>query len=138
MSLFAQYERMVSTAIDGVFGDPVIFQPRRKGEVSSWRDDPDRPPMALTGIVDFNPRITPAKGKEQYDAFQPDLAAEKVHVSFDIEHFVLGRAQWPKQGDLLTASLKDGIHQLEVIVAQPDELGRLLCPCKLLIKGAVP
>ncbi|WEJ60233.1 hypothetical protein [Devosia sp. FJ2-5-3] len=130
MSIFAQYERIVSTHIDGVFGDPVEFHPKKRGEVSVV-DDPIRPKRNLVGIVDFNPRVTPAKGKEQYDAFQPDLAAEKVHVSFDIASFT-SRADWPQQGDHLIARLKDGVHRLDVIAAQPDEVGRLVCPCKLL------
>lgn len=133
MSVFAELETIVSGHLDRVFGDAVILMPRRQGEVSSIAD-PDREQITVVGIVDFNPRTISPKGKEQYDAFQPNLAGEKVHVSFDVNVFPSDGAR-PKQGDRLVAMLKYGTLTFEVVTVEADELGRLVTPCKLLGKG---
>lgn len=132
MSIFAEFETLVSDAVDEFFGDEVTLFPRRRGEVSSVAD-PDRDQITVVGVVDFNPRTVAPKGKEQYDAFQPNLAGEKVHVSFDENAFPPGGR--PKQADRLVAVLKSGTSTLEVVSVEPDELGRFVCPCKLLGQG---
>lgn len=134
MSIFAEFETLVSGEVDRFFGDEVTLFPRRRGEVSSVAD-PDRAQITVVGVVDFNPLTVLPKGKEQYDAFQPNLAGEKVHVSFDENAFPAGGR--PKQGDRMVAVLKSGTVTLEVVSVEPDETGRLLCPCKLLGRGIV-
>lgn len=135
MSVFAYLETIVSGHVDAVFGDPITIMPRRRGEVSSAAD-PDRPESTVVGVVDFNPRTISPKGKEQYDAFQPNLAGEKVHVSFDVNVFASAAAR-PKQGDRLVAHLKEGTFTFEVVSCEEDGLGRLVAPCKLTGRGAV-
>lgn len=132
MSIFADYETLVSGHVDEVFGDEVTLFPRIRGEVSS-SIDPSRPQITVVGVVDFNPRTVTPKGKEQYDAFQPNLVGEKVHVSFDENAFALSNR--PRQGDRLVAVLKSGTFTFEVVSVEEDELGRFVCPCKLLGQG---
>lgn len=134
MSIFAEFEPLVSEAVDRFFGDEVTLFPRRTGEVSSIAD-PDRPQITVVGVVDFNPRTVVPKGKEQYDAFQPNLVGEKVHVSFDENAFPAGAR--PRQSDRLVAVLKSGTSTFQVVSVEPDELGRFVCPCKLLGSGIV-
>lgn len=130
MSAFAEYERLVSGAVDVVFGDPITVLPQRRGEVSASAD-PDRAQVTVVGVVDFNPRTVTPKGKEQYDAFQPNLVGEKVHVSFDEDAFASRDAR-PRSGDKLVAVLKTGTFHLQVVSVEPDELGRFVVPCKVL------
>lgn len=133
MSLFADLETIVSVNVDWAFGDQVTHLPRRRGEVSSAPDS-ERPTSTVAGVVDFNPRTVTPKGKEQYDAFQPNLMGEKVHVSFD-ENAFPSRAARPRQGDWLTCTLKTGPFTFEVVTTEPDELGRFVCPCKVIKEG---
>lgn len=133
MSLFADLETIVSGYVDEAFGDLVTHVPRRKGEVSSVADT-GRAVTTVAGVVDFNPRTVTPKGKEQYDAFQPNLMGEKVHVSFD-ENAFASRDVRPRSGDWLTATLKAGSFTFLVVSAEPDELGRFVCPCKVLKEG---
>ncbi|KFL31733.1 hypothetical protein JP75_06610 [Devosia riboflavina] len=135
MSLFADLETLVSAHVDVAFGDPVTHYPRRRGEISGSAD-PTRSIVTVVGVVDFNPRTVTPKGKEQFDAFQPNLMGEKVHVSFD-ENAFPGRDARPRQGDRLVAELKTGTFTFEVVTTEPDELGRFVCPCKVLGNGVI-
>lgn len=130
MSQFAEYETIISAAVDNAFGDPVTITPMAKGELSHSADG-TRAIRTVTGIVDFNPRAILPKGKEQYDAFQPNLMGEKAHVSFD-ENLFSDDAPKPRTGDQLSGTLKSGAFKFEIAVIEPDGLGRIVCACKVI------
>lgn len=129
-SLFAELETLVSDAVDTVMGELIRVEPQTKGEVFAGSADPDRPVVDdVVGIVDINPVTVTAQDEGTYDGFQPQLAGERVHISF-AESAFSSAAAWPKQGDLLVAKERSGMPKYRLNhPPQRDGIGRFVCIC---------
>lgn len=127
MSIFAEYEDLVTDAVDEFLGDEITVIPLKVGEVVDTADN-DRPLFTVTGVIDFIPETIKAKGKEGNDGFQPNLTTSVCHISIsEAELTSKGR---PQKGDLLTAQLKSGPIKVKVSTDHPDKLGRVIFVCK--------
>lgn len=127
---FADYEDLVSDVIDDVHGEQVRFVPMRDSQYTGRESDPGRQPEEVTGIVDINPVMAQATDKGQYDGYQVNIGADRVHVSVDEDAFELSR---PKGGDtieLLERLASNGQpKRLTVKDPQADGLGRIVYIC---------
>ena len=134
---FADLEDLVSEAIDGLHGEAVRVIGKSKSEHLGRGNDPDRVPLDVIGIVDINPVMAQPADKGQYDGFQVNIGAERIHVSIDEDAFA---GEWePKIGDTIElleqTTLKDGVpttKKLTIKDPQPDGLGRIVCVCSWL------
>lgn len=129
-SLFAELETLASAAVDTVMGELIRVEPQTKGDVFSGSADGTRPVLDdIVGIVDINPVTVSAQDEGTYDGFQPQLAGDRIHVSFAESSFQ-SAASWPKQGDILVAKERSGMPKFRLNhPPQRDGIGRFVCIC---------
>lgn len=129
ISLFAELESMVSEAIDGVYGEPTRIDRFKKGDVFAASADGSRPSKTVIGIVDFNPVTVTTKDEGSYDGFQPNIAADRIHVSYDLSLFQ-DATEWPAALDVITLTERTGMPKLKLVKPPEDDgIGRILCIC---------
>lgn len=124
-SLFAELESLVSEAIDTVYGEPTRIERVQKGQVfaGSASSSIDR-----IGIVDINPVTVRVQDEGSNDGMQPQLAGEKIHVSYDESSFAAGEV--PEVGNKIVAFTRPGAPAYLVTRVDPDGIGRFICVCK--------
>ncbi|MCZ4270722.1 hypothetical protein [Maritalea porphyrae] len=127
MSVFADLEDLVSDSVDEYFGNEITVLPQHKVSDYGSAADNDRPTFTVLGVIDFIPETIKAKGKEGNDGFLPNLTGKVAHVSIRDEE--LQSKGMPKQGDVFTATLKDGPVSLKISAIHPDKLGRTVFVC---------
>lgn len=124
---FAEYEDMVSDAVDDIHGERVRVVPMVDSKYHGRGESPDHEPFEVIGVVDTNPLMAQVTDKGQYDGFQPNIGADKVHVSVDVHRF---NDYTPRAGDTLELLDRIGADQLPRKVTvkdpQPDGLGRIV------------
>ena len=128
MSIFAGFERLITGAVDKYMGEPILIEPRLVGGYVKGPADVSRSTLTVIGLVDLNPVVLETKRKGKYDAYEPDLLGQRVHVSMDAAQF-MARSLWPTKGDNLTAITMDGTPKWQVSAVEPDGLGRFVCIC---------
>lgn len=128
MSLFAELESLVSNAIDTVHGEATRIVRKKAGKVFSGTADSSRPTKDVIGIPDFNPLVVTTKDEGTYDGFQPQLGADRIHVSYDTSRFD-STAEWPVDGDEIMLLERDGQPVVRVSRVDPDGMGRINCVC---------
>jgi hypothetical protein len=128
-SLFAELEKRCSAAVDALYGEPTRIDRFKKGDVFANVADSDRASFTVIGIVDFNPVTVTTKDEGSYDGFQPTIAADRIHVSYDISLFP-DAAHWPIQDDVIVLTERPGTPRIRV-TRPPDHdgIGRMLCVC---------
>jgi hypothetical protein len=128
-SLFAELETLVSSAVDTVMGERTRIEPQRRGEVFGSSADNSRPILEVVGVVDFNPVAVTAQDEGTYDGFQPQLAGDKIHVSYALSSFP-NAAAYPKAGDVIIAVERPGMPKFR-LTRDPDHdgVGRMICVC---------
>jgi len=129
---FAAYERLVSTAADRMFGEAVTVVPKDAGEFVSV-PDADRPSYQSYAIVDFNPEVVNVKSLGKTDGYYPDLSAETIDVSFNVQQLPPERKRWPRAGDniVLDERVDRGRPITLKVSGMPrdDGIGRIVCAC---------
>lgn len=130
MTEFSALEQLVSDAIDGVFAESIRVIPMAKGggDYNSRSEDTEREEIDAIGIIDYNPVVATVVDKGQYDGFQPAVAGEKIHVSFDMDQFQ--GVYLPRHRDVLV--FVDRVGQPRVSISrdpEPDGIGRIVCFC---------
>lgn len=125
-TLFAQMETAVSAAVDHLHMERTRLVPRAPGEFIRGGQDPTRVVREVMGVIDFNPVTIRAREQSEYDGYRPELDGEKVHVSYTASR--LG-AFTPRKDDLIEALDRPGVPKFQIITAEPDGLGRVLCRC---------
>lgn len=127
---FADYESLVSEVVDDVHGEPVRFVAMLANQYTGRSADPDRPDFETIGVFDRHPVMAQAVDKGQYDGYQPNLSADRVHISVQEEHLTGWR---PKTGDqiYLLDQLKSDNQPKAVTIKdeQPDGIGRVVFVC---------
>lgn len=119
---FAGIERLVSRAVDNLYGELVRVDPRADGPfVRSGTGDPDRASFTTTAVIDFDPVVATVRRSEGTSAA---IAGESVHVSFAASSLPVDL----RLGDHLVA-LDRGERTFVINVVEPDGLGRVLCRC---------
>lgn len=125
-TLFAQMETAVSSAVDHLHMERTRITPRVKGEFARGGQDSTRVVREVMGVIDFNPVTIRAREQSEYDGYRPELDGEKVHVSYTASR--LGSAI-PRKDDLIEALDRPGVPKFQIVTAEPDGLGRVLCRC---------
>lgn len=125
-TLFARMETAVSAAVDAVHGERTRIVPRGRGEFVRGGQDPSRVVREIMGVIDFNPITIRAREQSEYDGYRPELDGEKVHVSYTASR--LG-SDIPRKDDMIEALDRPGAPKFQIITAEPDGLGRVLCRC---------
>ena len=127
-TLFAQMETAVSAAVDRLHEEPTRIIPRKGGEFVRGPTDPARAERSVLGVIDFNPVTVRAKEQSEYDGYRPELDGEKVHVSYTASR--LGTpVVAPIKGDIIVALDRPGTPRFQIVSAEADGLGRVLCRC---------
>lgn len=124
-SYFAELERLVTDAVDDVFGERTKFTPKVQGRYLTVSKDESQPCLELIGVVDFNPVTALAQDKGKFDGMRPSVSADRIHVSYDEALFP---DALPKEGDEIELLARSG-ERLRVSRCDPDGLGRLICVC---------
>lgn len=129
MSIFADLETLVSTEVDAHMGEPTRIVRKVAGQYFSRSADVERAKIDAVGVVDFNPIMARPKDMGQYDGYQPELAADRIHVSYAVTAFRC-REEWPAGNDdiVLLDPSRQG-RRIRITRVDPDELGRLVCVC---------
>lgn len=129
-SLFAELETLASAAVDTVMGELTRIEPQSKGGVFAGSADGSRPVLDnIIGIPDFNPVTVTAQDEGTYDGFQPQLAGDRIHVSYAESSFP-NAASWPQAGDYIVLKERSGIAKLKVHRGpERDGIGRFICIC---------
>ena len=126
-SPFADLESRLSNAVDAVFSESTRIDRYKRGGLLENPVDGDRPSVTVKGIVDFNPVVVNAIDRGAYDGFQPSLAGEKIHVSYDLSAFDAG--QEPKEKDVIVLLARPEQPTLSITRTEADGLGRIVCFC---------
>ncbi len=129
-SLFAELEALASSAVDTVMGELTRIDPQGKGDVFAGSADGTRPVIDdIVGIVDLSPIVVTAQDEGTYDGFQPQLAGDRIHVSYAESSFP-NAAAWPKKGDFIIAKERSGMPKYR-LTRDPDRdgIGRFICVC---------
>jgi len=128
MTLFADLEKLVSAEVDALMGEPTrIDRKTAQNQYFARSEDASRASVTAVGVVDFNPIIARPKDMGQYDGYQPDVAADRIHVSYAETEFV-SRETRPREQDEIVLLDRDN-RRLRVTRVDPDELGRMVCVC---------
>ena len=128
-SLFAAYESLVSEAIDRVYGESTRIEYFKKDKVFGSDVDSERPAFDIIGIPDFNPVTVTTKDEGSYDGFQPTIAANRIHISYDLSLFQ-DPSQYPSQNAVITLLERAGTPRVTVMAPpEHDGIGRILCVC---------
>lgn len=127
MTIFADLERLVSAEVDAHMAEATRIDRKVAGQYFSRSADDGRGAVEVVGVVDFNPVMARPKDLGQYDGYQPELAADKIHISYADDLFA-SRADWPVPGDEIIL-LARANRRLRVTRVDPDELGRIVCVC---------
>lgn len=127
-SLFAELEELVSEAVDTVMGEPTRIDRRKKSGRFSSSADGEAASITVVGVVDFNPVIADPKDKGQYDGYQPNLAGDKLHVSYATSSFASAE-EYPTQDDHIVLTARSGCPSHRISRVDHDGLGRLVCVC---------
>ena len=127
MTIFADLERLASAAVDERMAEATRIELRVAGQYFSRSADVDRSSLNAAGVVDYNPVMVRPKDMGQYDGYQPELAGDRIHVSY-ADHQFAGRADWPEPGDEIVLIARAD-RRLRISRADPDELGRIVCVC---------
>ena len=128
-SLFAELERLATDAVDTLYGEPVRIERKVGGEFFSGSADSSRPEITVIGIVDLSPMVVAVQDESSTDGFQPTLAGEKIHVSFDEERFATADEK-PRENDILVAATRPNSPRFRVSRIDPDGIGRFVCVCQ--------
>lgn len=129
-SRFAAIERRVSSAIDTIYAEPaeIVYMTKASGDFGGKVVDISKPAFLTKGIADFNPVAADILDAGQYDGFQPAIAGEKIHVSFDAAK--LTASTLPREGDVIRLTSRLPIPALLINrPPEPDGLGRWVCIC---------
>jgi hypothetical protein len=118
---FASIERLVSRAVDNLYGEIVRVDPRADGRFVHAAADPDRASFTTTAIVDLDPIIATPR---QNDGASASLSGARVHVSFATSSLPVDL----RSGDRIVA-LERGERAFIINVVEPDGIGRVLCGC---------
>lgn len=122
---FDEYEAIVSEAIDETYAGRLLVISRSGGKFVAGAETAG---VEYLGIVDFNPVTLKPQDMGQYDGFQPNVAGERVDVSFDTG--VIGpKSGWPKKGDHIKCLDVDGQPLLQVSHGEADGVGRVVFYC---------
>lgn len=129
-TLFAELEALVSSAVDDFHGEPTVITRRLKGQYLAGSADGTRSSLPILGVIDKNPVTAKPQDEGTYDGFQPAVAADRYHVSYNKRLFA-SREEWPAQGDEIEASNNPSIPRLKVVKTPEDDgIGRIVCICE--------
>jgi len=127
-SRFAEFERLITGAVDEYMAEPILFEPYLAGAFVSGSADPSRQTLTVLGIIDLQPKAIETKHKGMYEGYMPDMRTQVIEISIDVAQFT-SRAGWPRKDDKLTAITQDGSPAYQVSATYPDGMGRLVCVC---------
>ncbi len=129
-SLFADIETLVSNAVDGVYGEQARILRQSKNQYFAGSADSSRPTTLVTAVFDKNPVLARPQDEGNYDGFQPQVGADRYHVSINKRLFA-DKSLWPAQGDRIEAVNNPSIPMLRVTRPPEDDgIGRIVCICE--------
>lgn len=152
VSRFSELEdRFLSPVIDGFYGEATRVVRKAPGEFFGSSENGEY--FDVVGIVDMNPVTVLAQDQSAYDGLQPQLAGDRIDVSYDLSLFnnlqtppeagdeiwaltreiVIGLTDAQKRPltDILGDPVLVGIYimKLRVNRVDPDGIGRIVCVC---------
>jgi hypothetical protein len=140
MSLFAEFEDLVSEKCDEIFGEPFEFRPMTQITVNDpVTPDTNRPITAMTAIYGSPTRILPELGaKTVTQGFASGHAEQAImmrpRISIDVRSLVGG--VHPRRLDQFRRDSTGDIYSVEDV--EPDGYGRIVLYCAHLSKGPIP
>lgn len=124
MSPFRSLSQGASTAIDAVFAEPVMHQPRCAGQYGGG-PDPDRDIVEVEGVYYTRRADVSGRGQRSYQ-LSANIDEGSVVLSFDASAF----AQAPRHGDRFLVRERE--LWLEAVRVERDEVARIHVICARL------
>ncbi|MDQ0510884.1 hypothetical protein [Ancylobacter amanitiformis] len=133
MQKFAEYEAMVTQAVDDLYGERVRVEPRADSKFVLASADPDRPATTIeAAVVDLQPAVARLRNAGRNDADMAEVSADLCHIS-------IADARLPfalRRGDRFR--LIDRPEQPVWAVSkepEPDGIGRTVFRCVSISEG---
>lgn len=127
MQKFADFEAMVSQAVDDLYGETVRVEPRADGKFVRQGADADRPAFDITdAVVDIQPAVARLRNAGRNDGDTAEISADLCHISIADSRLGL----MPRRGDRFVLVERVGSPVWQVAKdPEPDGLGRTVFPC---------
>lgn len=129
MSGFAAALAAADVAVDAVYGTPVEWRPQVNGAAAEYvagGADPNRPSLTVTGIFDDDATVVRTVGSGANTHENADVLAGKSQIDMALDQFTT-EAGLPVQGDLIALVSEPSVPVYQIVSAEPDEYGRLIC-----------
>lgn len=129
MTSFAAALAIADVATDALYGEVVEWRPQLSGAAAEYVDggaDPARPVRTVTGIFDDDAVLVRTVGSGANTHENVDVLAGKSQIDLALNQFSTP-AGLPVQGDLIALVSQPGTPIHQIVSAEPDEYGRLIC-----------
>jgi hypothetical protein len=127
MQKFAEFEEMVTQAVDDLYGERIAVEPRADGKFVRQAGDPLRYLFEIElAAVDFQPTLARLRNAGRNDADMAEVSADLCHISVADKYL----REPLRRGDRFRLLERDG--QPVVAIAkdpEPDGLGRTVFRC---------
>jgi hypothetical protein len=112
--------------LDGFYGEQLLVTPWTSGDVFAGGPDPTIAPFTVIGILDIPTKVERVEGAAGVTGARSDIVQPAPRVDFAAS--VFAARQTPQADWRLTAIERPGAPVLKIVAAEPDGLGRILCP----------
>lgn len=129
MSGFAAALAAADIAVDAVYGETVEWRPQSNGAAAEYvaaGADPARPVLTVTGIFDDDATIVRTVGSGANTHENADIVTGKSQIDMALDQFTTP-AGLPVQGDVIALVSQPGTPLYQIVSAEPDEYGRIIC-----------
>lgn len=124
MSDFESAWRAAHPTLDSVFSEPVQIEPQSAGPYVAGGPDPARPVLSRRGVFDSRSKPERLRGKGRDEADHVDRVTTDQSIDFALSEFA-SKSEWPKTGDLIRLTSREGQPAYSVVWSDDSEYGRV-------------